>query len=154
MSHKDTAFFRRNKVVFIDFQAEEISSEGGLLLLEKVERKHKLIKYFSDNIIDTCHQSYVRHSFYKLLMQRVFLLMQGYEDANDSDLLKHDPILNDVLGGRPGSQPTVSSFEIAMDKHQVFHLLNLWVNRYVSGSKGRKKVVSDIDGKDAETHSG
>lgn len=41
MSHKDTAFYRGNQQVNFDFSAEEISSDGAVLLLEKLERKHK-----------------------------------------------------------------------------------------------------------------
>jgi hypothetical protein len=70
------------------------------VLLGKIEHKHGLIKYFSNNIVDTRHQSYVKHPLYKLLVQRVFMLMQGYGDANDSNLLKNDPILNEVLKRR------------------------------------------------------
>jgi len=151
MSNKDTVFFKGNKAVFVDFEAEEISSEGGLVLLEKVERKHRLIKYFSDSIIDTRHQSYVKHTLHKLLMQRVLLLMQGYEDANDADFLKNDPILNEILNGKPGSQPTVSRFENSIGKHQVFSMLELWVDRYVANIGDRKKIVIDIDATDAET---
>jgi len=47
MSIKDTVFYRGNKAVNFDFSAEEISSDGAILLLDKLERKHQLIKYFS-----------------------------------------------------------------------------------------------------------
>jgi hypothetical protein len=44
LSNKDTLFYRRNKAVSVDFSASEISSDGSLILLEKIERNHKLIK--------------------------------------------------------------------------------------------------------------
>ena len=47
MSTKDTAFYRGNTALNIDFSAEEISSDGAILLLDKLERKHRLIKHFS-----------------------------------------------------------------------------------------------------------
>ena len=61
MSNKDTVFYKKNKAFLIDFNAQKISSEGGLLLIDRFERKHKLIKYFSKLIKDNRHQSYTQH---------------------------------------------------------------------------------------------
>ncbi len=151
MSDKGTVFYKKNKAVLIDFNAREISSEGGLLLVDKFERKHKIINYFSKIIKDDRHQSYTQHSIGKLLKQRVLLLMQGYEDANDIDKLKNDPILNETFDNQLGSQPTISRFENTVDKHQIFALLEAWLDRYVSGLKGRTQITIDADATDAET---
>jgi len=67
MSHKDTAFYRGNKQINFDFTAEEISSDGAVLLLEKLERKHKLINYFSNVIPD------LRDSIWSSSLQRYFI---------------------------------------------------------------------------------
>ena len=85
MSHKDTAFYRGNKQINFDFLAEEISSDGAVLLLEKLEREHKLIGHFSKVIPDLRDPSRITHSINKLLKQRVYGIMLGYEDANDVD---------------------------------------------------------------------
>ncbi len=50
MSHKNKAFYQGNTEVSVDFSAEEISSEGVIVLLEKIEREHKLLDYFSSSI--------------------------------------------------------------------------------------------------------
>ena len=152
MSHKDTAFYRGNKQINFDFSAEEISSDGAVLLLEKLERKHKLIDYFSRAIPDLRDPSRITHSVYKLLKQRVFAIMLGYEDANDVDFLKNDPLLQDVLEGELASQPTISRFENTMNKHIIFELCYAWVDQYVNTLKNRKKVIIDIDATDDPTH--
>ncbi len=72
MSSKDIAFYRGNTRVSVDFFAGEISSDGALVLLEKLERKHKLISCFSDHIVDHRHALPTVHSVEKLLKQRVF----------------------------------------------------------------------------------
>ena len=69
MSHKGTTFYRGIKEVNFDFSAERISSDGSVLLLEKLERKHKLINYFSNIIPDTRDSSRITHSVNKLLRQ-------------------------------------------------------------------------------------
>ena len=116
MSHKDTAFYRGNKQINFDFLAEEISSDGAVLLLDKLEREHKLIDHFSKVIPDLRDSSRITHSINKLLKQRVYGIMLGYEDANDVDYLKNDPLLQDVLEGELASQPTISRFENTMNR--------------------------------------
>ena len=83
MSDKATAFYRRNTQVCVDFAAGEIRSNGVVVLLEKLERQHKLIQYFSEHIPGHRNPFHTQHSVEKLLKQRVFTLMQGYEDTND-----------------------------------------------------------------------
>jgi hypothetical protein len=46
MNYKSTLFYRGNKSVSVDFSSSEISSDGSLILLEKIEREHKLLKKF------------------------------------------------------------------------------------------------------------
>ena len=152
MSHKSTIFYRGNKAVSIDFSAEEISSDGAIVLLEKVERQHKLIRYFSNYIPDHRHPLLITHSIEKLLKQRVFMLMQGYEDANDVFHLQHDPLYKDILEGDLASQPTISRFENSLDKHSIFDLCYAWIDRYVSSLKGRKQITIDIDATDDATY--
>src|SRR5258708_8649989 len=57
----------------------------------------------------------VRHDSLELLRQRIYQIVAGYEDANDSDRLRHDPMLQIVadqkLGHPLGSQPTLSPWE-------------------------------------------
>src|SRR5690625_5030805 len=100
MRTKNTAFYRGNKEVLVDFSAGEISSDGAVILLEKLERKNKLIKYFSRFIPDNRDPSRIQHTTEKLLKQRVFMQVQGYEDTNDVGYLKNDPLFKDVLQGQ------------------------------------------------------
>jgi len=56
MSDKNTLFYRKNTAISIDFSAEQISSDGSLILLEKLEREHNpeysshICKIFFDNL--------------------------------------------------------------------------------------------------------
>lgn len=152
MSHKDTAFYRGNKQINFDFSAEKISSDGSVLLLEKLERKHKIISYFSNIIPDMRDPSRITHSVSKLLKQRVYGIMLGYEDANDVKYLKNDPLLQDILEGDLASQPTISRFENTMDKYVIFKLCYAWVDQYVRTLKNRKSITIDIDATDDPTH--
>lgn len=152
MSHKDTIFYRGRTAVSMDFSADEISSDGAVLLLEKLERKHGLLSYFSKTVPDLRHPLRTVHSVEKLMKQRVYSIMQGYEDANDVEYLKNDPLFKDILEGELASQPTVSRFENSISKVTVFALCRAWVDRYVSTLKGRKRIIIDIDSTDDPTH--
>lgn len=152
MSKKGTAFYRNNRSVLVDFSAEEISSDGAVVLLEKLERKHKVLNYFSKIIPDYRDPFRSVHSIKKLLKQRVFMLMQGYEDTNDVFHLQNDPLFRDILEGDLASQPTLSGFENSIDKQTVFALCYACIERYVASLSGRTEVIIDIDGTDAPTH--
>ncbi|MDH5400801.1 MAG: IS1380 family transposase [Cyclobacteriaceae bacterium] len=152
MSNKSTVFYKGNKAISVDFTADQISSDGALVLLEKFERRHKIINYFSEYIPDNRHPLRIVHSIEKLLKQRVFSLIQGYEDANDTFHLKEDPIFQDVLDGELASQPTLSRFENSMDKHSIFTLCEAWADRYVDSLEGRDCIIIDVDSTDDPTH--
>ena len=97
MRTKNTLFYKQNQAFLLDFSAEDISSDSSVFLADKIERKHGLIKYISSLIPDYRDKKSVTHSFEKILKQRVYLMMQGYEDANDVHYLKNDPIIKASL---------------------------------------------------------
>jgi len=152
MSEKTTAFYRGNTAVSVDFSAEGVSSDGAVVLLDKLEREHHLIAEISDHIPDRRDPAKVTHSVEKLLRQRVFTLMQGYEDCNDVEHLHHDPLFEDLLGGPMASQPTLSRFENSVDKRALFDLCRAWLARYVDSLAGREELIIDIDATDDPTH--
>jgi hypothetical protein len=152
MSHKVTIFYRGRTAISIDFSADEISSDGEVILLEKIEKKHRNLRNFSNVIPEYRVPFRVTHSLEKLLKQRVFTLMQGYEDTNDVQYLKNDHLLKDILKGDLASQPTMSRFENSVDKHSVFALCYAWVDHYVDSLKGRSQVIIDIDVTDDPTY--
>jgi len=152
MSNKDTLFYRNKTSVHVDFSAEAISSDGSVILLEKLERDHKFLHKFSKLIPDRRSAHTTIHSIEKMLKQRVFMIMQGYEDANDVTYLQNDPLFSDVLQGDLASQPTISRFENSIDIQTIFTLCYACIEHYVSTLSGRKQVIIDIDATDDPTH--
>jgi hypothetical protein len=152
LSTKDTLFYRGNKSVSVDFSASEISTDGSLILLEKIEREHKLIKKIGKHLPDLRNPRFITYTREDQLKQRVFMIMLGYEDANDVTHLQHDPLFKDVLQGDLASQPTISRFENSLDKHSIFELCSVWVDNYVLSLQGRKRIVIDVDATDDPTY--
>lgn len=152
MSTKNTLFYRGNQCVSVDFSATEISSDGSLILLEKLERDHNLLSHFATLLPDNRNPKYITYSRAHQLKQRVFMLMLGYEDANDVTHLQKDPLFKDILQGDLASQPTISRFENSFDKESILKLSYAWIDRYVLSLKGRQRIIIDVDATDDSTY--
>lgn len=80
------------------FDAEHISSDGGLVLLHQVDRKFGLVRRLAKCFIDHRDPELIEHEVEELLRQRVFGICCGYEDLNDHAALRDDPLLAAVVG--------------------------------------------------------
>jgi len=77
LSNKNTLFYRGNTSISVNFSASEISTDGSLILLEKLEREHKLIKKFGKYLPDLRNPRFITYSREAQLKQRVFMMMLG-----------------------------------------------------------------------------
>ena len=75
------------------FDGGRLTSDGGALLLREVELRTGILKQFAGCFTDYRDPDLIEHSLYTLLAQRVFGLALGYEDLNDHDELRADPLL-------------------------------------------------------------
>ena len=150
---KDTAFYRGKQAFKFNFSASAISSDGAILLSEKVEKKTGLLKSFASLIPDYRNPFYIDYTYEDMLRQRVFLMMQGYEDCNDEQKLRDDPVISKVLDSGLCSQPTLSRFENKADKHLIYQMCQWFVERYVEGlDEQTGQIIIDVDGTDDPTH--
>lgn len=81
-----------------DFNGGDITSDAGVLLLQEVERRCAIVEQFAHCFDDHRDASRVEHNVRDLLAQRVFALALGYEDLNDHDELRFDPLLAAAIG--------------------------------------------------------
>jgi hypothetical protein len=80
------------------FDGGDISSDGGSLLLRQVEDITGVIRQFAGCFTDHRDPELIEHPLEHLIAQRVYALALGYEDLNDHDDLRHDPLLATVVG--------------------------------------------------------
>jgi len=80
------------------FDGGAITSDAGGLLLREVETKTGIIRRLAACFTDHRDPELLEHSVYELLAQRIFALALGYEDLNDHDALRHDPLLAVLVG--------------------------------------------------------
>ncbi len=81
-----------SRAVTARFDGGAITSDAGGLLLREVEAKTGIIRRFAACFDDHRDPDLIEHTVYDLLAQRIFALALGYEDLNDHDALRHDPL--------------------------------------------------------------
>ena len=100
------------------FDGGKITSHAGGLLLREVERRIGLLNRLSECFLDGRAQTRVRHSVHEMLSQRVYGLALGYEDLNDHEQLREDPLLMLLAGSADAESPlagksTLNRLELA-----------------------------------------
>ena len=148
-----------NKKIQADFEGGEISSDAGVLFLREVENQIGLISKITDCLRDRRHPGYVKHQFCELLKQRIFQIACGYEDGNDSNDLRSDPIMKIACERLPdddpalASQPTISRFENALSRTDLYRIAEVFVDVFIqSYSEPPEGIILDIDDTDDLTH--
>jgi len=128
--------------------------------LRAFDQRHHLTSGLAARLNDPRQDDRVRHDSLALLRQRIYQIVAGYEDANDADRLRHDPLLQIVtdqkLGHPLGSQPTLSRWENAPSGRDLVRLNDALREQFISlcGDEVRKRgeILLDIDSTDDPTH--
>ena len=81
------------------FDGGTISSDGGAFLLRQTDKRLNLLSRLAECFLDGRNQDLVEHSIAEMLSQRVYGLALGYEDLNDHEQLRKDPVFG-ILAGR------------------------------------------------------
>src|SRR5215212_3158107 len=87
------------RIVVAGFDGGAITSDAGALLLAATDRAIGLVDRFAGCFIDRRDPRFIEHRVATLVGQRVFGIALGYEDLNDHDELRHDPMMA-VLAGK------------------------------------------------------
>jgi hypothetical protein len=86
------------RTVLATFDGEALSADAGALLLPEVERLTGILQQFATCFTDYRDPDLVEHTVPELLAQRIYALVLGYEDLNDPDRLRYDPLLATLVG--------------------------------------------------------
>lgn len=111
-----------SRAVKADFAGGAISSDGGALLLREADRRLNLLKRFAGCFQDARDPRYVVHGLPEMVRQRVYGLVLGYEDLNDHEQLRHDPVLallaeKEEIGQEPlAGKSTLNRLELGGEK--------------------------------------
>jgi hypothetical protein len=87
------------RAVVARFDGGTISSDGGAFLLRQTDKRLNLLSRLAGCFLDGRNQNLVEHTIQEMLSQRVYGLALGYEDINDHEQLRKDPVFG-ILAGR------------------------------------------------------
>jgi len=98
---------------------EATSSDGGLLLLGEIERQRHFVQALAKCCVDYRNPERITFSLEELLKQRIFGICQGYEDLNDHEEWRNDPLLNIVCSrkndeGAMAGKSTLNRIELGV----------------------------------------
>ncbi|MFQ5467814.1 MAG: IS1380 family transposase [Kiloniellaceae bacterium] len=158
------------RAVVSAFDGGAITSDAGALLLGETDRAIGLIDRFAACFTDHRCPELIEHEVRTLVGQRVFAIALGYEDLNDHDELRFDPMMA-VLAGklaakRKGCAPvagksTLNRLELSGPAPSLYHKIghdgcaieNLFVTLFVAAHKTPpKQITLDLDATDDPIH--
>ncbi len=146
----------KRRIVEANFQGGDITSNGGVLLLQQVDHRLGLSEAVAHTLDDPRRQAGIEHNNLSLLRQRVYALALGYEDLNDHETLRLDLAIQTALGRSEelASSPTLSHWENRADRQTAKQIHEVIVEQFIASfKKAPKKLILDFDATDDKVHS-
>jgi hypothetical protein len=150
----------QGKAVVARFDGGRLSSEGGLLALRAIERRLGLADRLANCLVDPRAPERVVHRLAEIIRFRMLMIGAGYEDGNDADALRRDPMFKLALDRLPAgeelcSQSTISRLENLPDRRALLRLGRALVEQYCGSFRAvPKRIVLDIDDTFDRVHGG
>jgi hypothetical protein len=151
-------FYSRLPVI-VEAQDVQVSSDAGILPLRQFDDQLGLTERFIACLNDPRDPALVDHSLGEMVRQRLYGILAGYEDCNDHDTLRRDPVFKLVSGQAPNdprelaSQPTLSRFENGVDVAALLRLQDFFLDEFVrSFERPPQRLTLDFDAVDDPCH--
>jgi hypothetical protein len=114
-----------------------LSGDAGLLPIREFDERIGLTQAFADALDDPRDPDLTDHTFLEMVRSRVYGILAGYEDQNDYDTLRHDPVFKLLADRSPdendlASQPTLSRFENTISIPSLKRLRDVFLDRFIA----------------------
>ena len=148
------------------FDGGTISSDGGAFLLRQTDRRLNLLPRLAECFLDGRNQKLVDHKIEEMLAQRIYGLALGYEDINDHEQLRHDPVFG-ILAGRAelaaplAGKSTLNRMELGTGVNNRYKKITFWkealdellVTLFIEAHQSAPgEIVLDVDTTDLPLH--
>src|SRR3954468_707248 len=148
------------------FDGGTISSDGGSLLLRETDQRLNLLRRLAGCFLDARNRDLVEHSVLEMVSQRVYGLALGYEDLNDHEQLRTDPLFG-ILSGRQeldkplAGKSTLTRLELGTGERDRYKKITFWkegvddllVSLFIeSHRRPPEEIVLDVDTTDLPLH--
>ena len=148
------------------FDGGTISSDGGAFLLRQTDKRLNLLPRLAECFLDDRNQRQVDHSILEMLAQRVYGLALGYEDLNDHEQLRKDPVFGILAGREKLDEPlagksTLNRMELGTGTTDRYKKITFWkdavdellVQLFIeSHESAPAEIVLDVDTTDLPLH--
>jgi hypothetical protein len=152
------------------FDGGAITSDAGALLLGATDRAIKMVDRLASCFVDRRSQAHVEHSVATLVGQRIFGIALGYEDLNDHETLRHDPLMA-VLAGKlearradcaaVAGKSTLNRLELSKPDPSRYHKISydasaverLFIDLFLEAHRtAPRQITLDLDATDDPLH--
>jgi len=156
-----------SRQVVARFDGGTITTDGGGLLLRETDRRLNLLPRLAECFLDARNPVFVEHSVEQLVSQRVYGLALGYEDLNDHEQLRQDPVMR-VLAGKAdveesplAGKSTLNRLELSDGTPSRYKKITFWKNGIdellvkiflESYGAAPEEIVLDVDATDFPLH--
>ena len=161
--------------VVADFSGGQLTTDGGLILIAQVDEHYRISERLAMCFTDQRDPIRVKHPLREQIAQRLYGLVQGYEDLNDHEQLRHDPMFGIAIGklesAYPGSAALAGkstlnrleqAFHVSRDLSEERYIKmtlepklveRLLVELFIEQMKqAPKQIILDMDVTDDQTH--
>jgi hypothetical protein len=145
----------KRRLVQADFTGGDITSDGGAVLLREMDRRLQLTTAIANRFSDNRRKKQIKHDYLSLLRQRVYAICLGYEDLNDHEALRSDPLIQTALNKDHvlASPPTLCRFENSMGRQEARAIHEVLINNFIASfTKPPKELILDFDATDDAVH--
>jgi len=150
-----------DKAVALDFDGGRLSSDAGVVLRKDIDAPLGLTRDLAAVLSDPRDPRRINFTRQDLIQQRVFHIAAGYEDANDSNTLRDDPIFKLILERLPetgaplASPPTISRFENRVSRPELYRMALVLLHQCIASyATPPKVIVLDVDDTEDPVHGG
>lgn len=148
------------------FDGGTISSDGGAFLLRQTEKRLNLLPRLAQCFLDGRNPARIEHTVLEMVSQRVYGLALGYEDINDHEQLRSDPVFGILAGREELDEPlagksTLNRMELGTGSGDRYKKITFWkdaldallVTMFVeSHASAPDEIVLDVDTTDLPLH--
>ena len=150
--------FFSSRPVQIEVSPAPLTSDAGLLPIRQFDDRIRLTEQFAAALEDRRDPQFVEQSLLSMVRQRIYGILADYEDQNDHDTLRSDPVFKLIADRLPddldlASQPTLSRFENAVAIADLWRLRDVLVDLFIqSFAAPPAHLTLDLDAFDDPTH--
>jgi len=148
------------------FDGGTISSDGGAFLLRQTDKRLNLLPRLAECFLDGRNQEQIEHSILEMLSQRIYGLALGYEDINDHQQLRKDPVFGVLAGRKELEEPlagksTLNRMELGTGTKDRYKKITFWkesidellVKMFIeSHQNAPAEIILDVDTTDLPLH--